>query len=87
MSELQAHLKKKEEAHESLCVRCGACCGAYDDPCVQLKKDDSGAYFCDIYAQRLGTRRTISGNKFECVPIAEVMRHTYTREQRCGYTR
>lgn len=86
IDELERHLKEKEDEFEAICSRCGACCGAYDgDRCSRLKGDGPGRYYCDAYGTRLGMQQTVSGKKFECVPIRDVLRYSYTREQRCAY--
>jgi hypothetical protein len=81
------HLKTKQEEWEGLCIRCGACCGAYDDPCEHLEKDASGKYFCQIYHRRLGTRRTVAGEVFDCVPIQDIMHTHWKNDQLCIYKR
>ena len=43
------YFKQKESEWESLCINCGGCCGAYDDPCVHLKKNNSGKSYCEIF--------------------------------------
>jgi len=86
MDELERHLKTKEDEFEAVCVRCGACCGAFDgDACLHLKKDSLGKYYCDTYETRLGPQVTVTGKSFECVPIKDVLRYSYTREQKCAY--
>ncbi|MFC1514592.1 hypothetical protein ACFL5X_01655 [Candidatus Omnitrophota bacterium] len=73
---------------ERLCIRCGACCGAYDgDPCLYLKKHKKGYYHCEIYATRLGTRITVSGEDFDCVPIARILKSSWIGDWRCSYKR
>jgi len=65
--------KEEEIRYESLCNRCGACCGALDgDPCEELRRDDSGKYFCSVYENRIGMHKTISGKQFACVPIRDL---------------
>lgn len=68
-----AYLRKQEEdeaRYEALCRRCAACCGALDgDLCEELKKNESGEYFCSVYDHRIGMHKTISGKQFACVPI------------------
>ena len=63
----QNTLKRRQEDWESLCVRCGGCCGAYDDPCLHLKKDAQDKFYCTIYDQRFGSRKTVKGEQFNCV--------------------
>jgi len=65
--------KEEEQKYEALCRRCGACCGAYGtDPCVRLKKDAGGKYYCNDYDNRIGLQTTISGKNFACVPIRDL---------------
>ena len=63
----------KAEKWESLCSRCGACCGALDDPCENLRKMN-GRYHCAVYERRFGQWKTISGKEINCVPIREKLR-------------
>jgi len=81
------YMGKKEEEHEALCRRCGACCGAYDDPCSHLKKDNNGKYYCDIYSNRFGPRVTVEGDKFDCVPIREIIHQHWPKDYLCAYKR
>jgi hypothetical protein len=71
-----AYLRKQEEErvrYEALCRRCGACCGALDGyPCVDLRRDESGKYFCPVYDHRIGMHKTVSGIQFACVPIRDL---------------
>ena len=85
MNSYLEYLKKKEEEYDSLCKRCGACCGAYDDPCRHLKKDIYGKYYCEIYEHRFGLRETVSGDKFWCVPIKEIILSSWPRSYLCAY--
>ena len=65
-------MKEKDEAFEAICKRCGACCGAFDDPCSNLVKLETGKYACKDYDNRLGPQVTVSGNNgFTCVSIRE----------------
>lgn len=76
-----------ETWYESKCSRCGKCCGADandGDPCRNLLKHKDGTYFCKDYPNRLGEQETISGRKFNCVPIREVLKYKYTHED-CSY--
>ena len=84
-NEVCTFLEQKELQWERLCVRCGACCGAYDDPCQHLKKDSQGAYYCKIYPQRFGTRRTTNGESFDCVHIREIMHTHWKNDHLCIY--
>jgi len=90
MSDDKVYTNKQDEDeryYESLCKRCGTCCGAGgNDPCVNLKKDSLGKYFCDSYEDRIGQHKTVSGSTFTCVPIRDVM--TYAPPfAGCGYNR
>ncbi|MFA5005238.1 MAG: hypothetical protein WC561_03810 [Candidatus Omnitrophota bacterium] len=65
--------KEEQEQYESLCRRCGACCGAYSgDPCLNLEKEPSGKYRCKVYENRIGMQKTVSGKNFACVPIRDL---------------
>ena len=90
MTELNKYLQwmeTKSQAWESLCTRCGACCGALDDPCENLRKDSSDKYFCAVYERRFGQWHTVSGKPLTCVPIRDKLAqgHTWPGEQHCGY--
>jgi uncharacterized cysteine cluster protein YcgN (CxxCxxCC family) len=77
---------KKWIEHESLCKKCGSCCGIKDgDPCEHLKKSDKNTYYCDIYEDRFGLRKTISGKEIVCVPIRNILHKTWTGKSECGY--
>ena len=79
--------EERFEFYESLCRRCGACCGAASsDPCAKLDKDKDGKYYCRDYSARIGMQRTISGKEFTCVPIRDVLVHG-TPNEGCGYAR
>ena len=69
---------------ESLCHRCGACCGAHDDPCSNLIREPGGRYVCGDYANRLASQKTLSGVSFNCVPIREHISGGTLRTG-CGY--
>jgi hypothetical protein len=80
---------RKQEAegaeYEARCRRCGACCGADGaDPCANLARETSGAYFCKSYDTRIGVQRTVSGRTFTCIPIRDVRRFGMPFEG-CGY--
>lgn len=77
--------QEKMLAHEALCKRCGVCCGAGTDPCAELKTDDLGRYYCGSYDTRLGQHLTVSGNKFTCVSIREVLTFAPPSID-CGYS-
>jgi uncharacterized cysteine cluster protein YcgN (CxxCxxCC family) len=82
------YMKKQEELlvrYESLCKRCGACCGASgSDPCANLAKHDDGTYYCRAYETRLGAQVTVMGKKFTCVPIQLVLEYNAPSLE-CGY--
>jgi len=79
-------LKECEESYEAVCLRCGACCGAFDgDPCSHLKKDTEGLHFCDDYEHRLGPQKTVSGKRFNCVYIADILRYRWQGDHLCAY--
>lgn len=77
--ETKLYLKKQEELssrYESLCLRCGACCGVSDgDPCANLQNDGLSRYYCLAYESRLGAQKTVSGKLFTCVPIRDVLKY------------
>ncbi len=74
------------EEYESLCRRCGSCCGAYDgDPCANLEKTPDNRYFCRVYNARLGPQKTVSGKSFTCVLIRENLKKSRLPFPRCPY--
>ena len=75
----------REREWEALCLNCGACCGASEDPCEHLKRDASGKYFCDTYPNRLGAQRTVSGDAMVCVPIRRKLQGSWPGDEGCGY--
>lgn len=82
----QEYKIKKEKEYEALCKRCGACCGVSDgDPCRHLLKDEDGVYRCEIYENRRGLRKTISGKEFLCVPIRNIMSKSWAHSWNCPY--
>lgn len=67
--------KKYLERYETLCKRCGICCGANgNDPCVNLAKDEKNIFYCKIYDKRFGVQKTLSGKSFACVPIRDLIK-------------
>ncbi len=78
------YMAAKEEDFESLCKKCGECCGVSDDPCSRLMAADDGTHACNDYHERLGAQKTASGKTFTCVPIRE---HIAARSIRpmCAY--
>ncbi|NQU95783.1 MAG: hypothetical protein HQ549_06145 [Candidatus Omnitrophica bacterium] len=70
---------------ESVCMRCGRCCGSKDgDPCAKLRTNSDRRYYCEIYRDRLGPQKTVSGRVFNCVPIREMAKYGYARPD-CAY--
>lgn len=78
--------RRSFEEYEALCKQCGKCCGLEADPCVNLKKNMSGRYYCAVYESRLGRQITVSGKGFTCVQIREVVKCGLPNEG-CGYGR
>jgi hypothetical protein len=68
-----------------MCIRCGACCGAFEDPCSRLVREQDGTYRCDAYEIRLGLQRSVSGKKFRCVPIRKVLHKSWSHDHLCAY--
>ena len=88
MNEVQKYLGQKERENEQMCRHCGACCGAYDgDPCQNLRLTGSGQSKCCDYQNRLGSQRTVSGNKIKCVLIKEILQTHWVGDHLCGYKR
>lgn len=77
-------MNQKERAQELLCNHCGACCGAYEDPCQHLAFKD-GKSFCQVYDQRLGEQRTLSGVVFNCISIRQKLFSSWPGDEKCGY--
>ncbi|MDD5255670.1 MAG: hypothetical protein PHR11_06435 [Candidatus Omnitrophica bacterium] len=78
-------LREQEERHEAACRKCGACCGAFDgDPCVNLAEQANGTFECKVYEKRLGPQVTVSGKRFNCVPIRDLLKRDYAYSQ-CPY--
>jgi len=80
-----SYLQEKEEQWENLCIRCGGCCGAFDDPCKHLKLDAKGLYYCEIYQNRFGTRETVGKEKFDCVLVKEILDTHWPNDHLCVY--
>ncbi|MCK4917704.1 MAG: hypothetical protein KAJ79_03460 [Candidatus Omnitrophica bacterium] len=76
---------EKENEWESLCINCGGCCGAFDDPCFHLKKNEKGMFYCEIYCNRFGLKKSISGDEFNCVMIKEILHTHWRNDHLCGY--
>ncbi len=81
------YFQKKEKEWEGLCSRCGGCCGAYDDPCQHLKKDKSDKFCCEIYTARFGMKKSVRGEKFDCVLVKEVLHIYWKNDHFCTYKR
>lgn len=76
----------RQEKWESLCGRCGACCGAVEgDPCEHLIRLDNSRYWCKIYSNRFGAHKTRSGKPFLCVPVRDIVHKPWPGDSCCGY--
>lgn len=80
-------LQAKSQEWEARCTRCGACCGALDDPCENLRKSAVGQYYCSVYDRRFGKWHTVSGKELNCVSIREKLQkgHSWPGDEHCGY--
>jgi hypothetical protein len=80
-------MQAKDSAWEARCHRCGACCGALDDPCENLRKDAHNKYYCAVYERRFGKWRTVSGKELTCVPISVKLARgeSWPGDEQCGY--
>ncbi|MFA5039335.1 MAG: hypothetical protein WC732_06610 [Candidatus Omnitrophota bacterium] len=79
-------LQKAQEDYEGLCLRCGGCCGLFEnDPCTELRSGNDGRHFCGIYEERFGLRRTVRGNEFLCVPMRNVISGSWAGSWKCAY--
>lgn len=83
----QEYFEQSQRRWEAMCRRCGGCCGAYDDPCRHLRKDAEGLFYCTIYSQRLGERISIKGEKFDCVPVKDILHTHWKNDHLCAYKR
>ena len=85
----QQWMQVQAEEWEAKCNRCGACCGAMDDPCENLHRDDQGKYFCHVYEWRFAQWKTVSGQLMTCVPLREklVLGQSWPGDEQCGYKR
>ena len=84
-TEYEAYMLKKEQEWEALCKHCGACCGAFEDPCEHLIKTPSGDYICDIYDKRYGLHSSRGGIKFRCVPVRTILNRHWKNDHLCVY--
>ena len=80
----QKHLKEELVKYESICKRCGVCCGTSNDPCSNLAYNGDGKYSCRVYDTRLGIQKTVSGKIFTCVPIKDNIRNGFVNPN-CAY--
>jgi len=80
-----AYMKRKEAEWESLCHRCGACCGAFADPCEHLQSDSEGKWYCDTYEHRFGMHSSRGGLRFKCVPIRGILNRHWDNDHLCAY--
>ncbi|MFC1703828.1 hypothetical protein ACFL1E_03465 [Candidatus Omnitrophota bacterium] len=84
--EYQSYLEQKSKEQETLCKRCGVCCGAIEaDPCQHLIRSDDGLYSCAIYDCRFGLQKTKSGREFLCVPIRSILHKPWLGSWQCSY--
>lgn len=79
------YLEEKDKEWENLCRRCGGCCGAYDDPCLHLKKNKKGKFDCEIYPERFGLRKSVKGEEFNCVLVKEIIKTHWKKDYLCVY--
>jgi len=78
--------QKQFTAWEAACLRCGACCGAFDsDQCEYLTREKDGAYYCAIYENRFGVHATTGGKPFRCVPLRDILHQSWPGDLRCIY--
>jgi len=78
----------QEKEWESLCRRCGECCGVTDgDPCEEVKYFEDGTFGCKVYENRFGDHQTKSGKTFRCVPIRDIIFKSWGGSQSCGYVK
>ena len=81
----QAYQKRMDKEFESICRRCGRCCGSEDDPCANLAKNSDGVtYYCRAYDDRIGPQKTVAGNYFNCCTIRDNIRMGVIRPE-CAY--
>ena len=80
----ESHLKETFIKYDSICRRCGKCCGTDNDPCVNLTLEENGKYKCLVYENRLGPQKTISKKFFTCVPIKDNIRTGFSNLT-CAY--
>jgi hypothetical protein len=78
-------LEKKQQQWDMLCRHCGACCGAFEDPCAHLMMTPEGKSSCKVYMTRLGLQKTVSGVVFDCVSIRQKMGDSWPGDEQCPY--
>ncbi|MFH1783138.1 MAG: hypothetical protein ABH848_05935 [Candidatus Omnitrophota bacterium] len=70
---------------EKKCKQCGACCGSVSgDMCVHLVKNGE-VYGCNIYGNRFGIHKTITGKELVCVPIRDILHKDWPGREKCAY--
>jgi len=82
----QKYLKDKDAENDSICKRCGVCCGANNDPCINLARNKDGSYRCLVYNDRLGLQKTVGGNIFICARIRDNIKKGFVYPG-CAYLR
>jgi len=77
----------KTKEWEAKCTCCGACCGALEDPCENLRQSANGKFYCAVYERRFGQWHTVSGKGLTCVAIREKITqgHSWPGDEHCGY--
>ncbi len=90
MDSLKYEICQREqfEKFESICKRCGKCCGSQDgDWCVHLTQNPAtGEYYCKVYENRIGFKKTVNGKGFYCIPIRDIVEHGCIRPD-CAYNK
>ena len=81
----QEYMRKKEGEWEALCIRCGACCGVFEDPCTELIRNTDGTCVCRDYEHRLGVHKTKGGKTFRCLPIRDIIHMSWDHDHLCAY--
>ena len=82
----QQYLKEAADRQESLCRRCGACCGLFEkDPCVKLVVGPDRRAACSDYENRFGMQKSINGNEFKCVSVRRIISGSWAGSWKCGY--
>ncbi len=80
----EAYLRRKEAEWEAGCVRCGGCCGSFEDPCEHLERIDDGTFSCSIYEDRFGWHKTVGGHDMKCVPVRDVLKNNWPGGRHCA---